>query len=238
MAPRSVNFYSGPSLKLWGKVYLPAAYESVKKYPAVVHCPGFRHGVKEYEFRVEPMLTALADEGYIVLYFHCRGFGLSNGPRHRLIPLEQVEDIQSAITYLETRGDVDQERIGLYGISFGGATTPYVAALDERVKCAVAATGFGDGEKWLRSLRREWEWREFVQTLNEDRREQVISGKSRLVSPEGRTPDTILLLDPDSLTAESDLQRYDEELGKMKMPLEVARAIISFKPIEIVHRIS
>lgn len=238
MTSQSVSFYSGDSLKIWGKVYLPGAYDSAKKYPAVVHCPGLRHGFKEYEFRVEPMLTALAEAGYIVLYFHCRGFGLSDGPRHRLIPWEQVEDIQSAISYLETRDDVDAERIGLYGISFGGATTPYVAALDERVKCAVAATGFGDGEKWLRSLRREWEWREFLANLKKDRRQKVISGKSKLVNPEGRVPDTILLLDPDSLDAEGELQRYDEELEAMKVPLEIAQAIINFKPLDIVHRIS
>lgn len=239
MASEIVSFYSGYKLKLWAKVYLPEAYNSAKKYPAVVNCPGFRHGMKEYDFRIEPMLSALAKAGYIVLYFHHRGFGLSDGPRYRLIPWEQVEDIQNAISYLETRDDVDSERIGLYGVSFGGATTPYAAALDERVKCAVAATGVGDGEEWLRSLRRESEWRKFVQKLNADGREKVTTGNSKLLNPQGGSDsDTILPLDPDSLSAEGALRRYDEELEVMRMPLEVARALINFKPVDVVHRIS
>jgi cephalosporin-C deacetylase-like acetyl esterase len=235
---QSVTFYSGQKLRLGGILYLPPSYDSTSRYPAIVHCPGFRHGLKEYEFRIEPMMTALANAGYMVLYLHCRGFGLSEGVRYRSIPMEQIEDIRSAITYLQTRADINPDQIGLYGISLGGATAPYAAALDDRARCTVAATGFGDGEEWLRGLRREWEWQEFLRSVREDQQQKVVTGLSRSVAPEGHTNEVILILDPDSGAAEANLRQFDSELEAMMMPLEVAQAIIDFRPVDVVHRIS
>lgn len=46
-----------------------------------------------------------------------------------------------AIDYLQSRAEVDPERIGVTGRSGGGAYTWYIAALDERVKAAVPVAG-------------------------------------------------------------------------------------------------
>ena len=234
----SVIFYSGSGLRLGGTVHFPPGYAEHIKYPAIVHCPGFRHGFDEYTYRINPMLEAFASAGYVVLYFHCRGFGVSDGARYRCIPIEQVEDIRSAVSYMQTRADVDPNRIGLYGISLGGATAPYAAALDERARCTVAATGFGDGEAWLRGLRREWEWREFQRRVRADQLQRATTGQSHLIAPEGEANDSILVLDPDSARAETNLRNLDSDLRAMLMPLEVAQAIIDFKPVDVVHRIS
>jgi dienelactone hydrolase len=48
-------------------------------------------------------------------------------------------DIWRTIDYLQTRGDVDPDRIGMIGISKGGIETWLAAAVDERVKVAVPA---------------------------------------------------------------------------------------------------
>ncbi len=48
------------------------------------------------------------------------------------------------IDYLCGRPDVDPERIGVTGISGGGASTFWVAAADERVKAAVPVSGMSD----------------------------------------------------------------------------------------------
>ncbi len=50
-------------------------------------------------------------------------------------------DIWRTIDYLQTRPDVDGERLGMIGFSMGGIETWLAAAVDERVKVAVPAIG-------------------------------------------------------------------------------------------------
>jgi cephalosporin-C deacetylase-like acetyl esterase len=53
------------------------------------------------------------------------------------------------IDYLCSRDDVDADRIGVTGISGGGATTVWVAAADQRVKVAVPVSGMSDLESYV-----------------------------------------------------------------------------------------
>ena len=46
-----------------------------------------------------------------------------------------------ALDYLETRPEVDSERFGVTGRSGGGAYSWWIAALDDRIKCAVPVAG-------------------------------------------------------------------------------------------------
>ncbi len=55
------------------------------------------------------------------------------------------------IDYLVTRREVDAERIAVTGISGGGAATFWVAAADERVKCAVPVSGMSDLESYVKN---------------------------------------------------------------------------------------
>ena len=55
------------------------------------------------------------------------------------------DDIRT-IDYLATRADVDPLRIGCLGVSMGGDRTNYLAALDDRVRCAVSVG-------WMSTLR-------------------------------------------------------------------------------------
>src|SRR3712207_9278492 len=49
----------------------------------------------------------------------------------------RVWDTLRAIDYLQTRPEVDAERIGIMGISGGGMVTLFASALDERLRAAV-----------------------------------------------------------------------------------------------------
>jgi dienelactone hydrolase len=53
------------------------------------------------------------------------------------------------IDYLCSRPDVDPERVGVTGISGGGAATFWIAAADERVKVAVPVSGMSDLESYV-----------------------------------------------------------------------------------------
>jgi dienelactone hydrolase len=54
-----------------------------------------------------------------------------------------------ALDYLVSRPDVDPERLGVTGISGGGAATFWIAAADERVRCAVPVSGMSDLESYV-----------------------------------------------------------------------------------------
>jgi hypothetical protein len=47
----------------------------------------------------------------------------------------------------------------------------------------VSTGGIGDCERWLKSLRRRWEWKEFLKKVEEDRMQRVVTGTSQIVDP-------------------------------------------------------
>lgn len=62
-----------------------------------------------------------------------------------------------SVTFLRTRPEVDRERIGLVGVSWGGATGLITTSLDRRVKCFVNLYGAGflrGGSTWHQYLDR------------------------------------------------------------------------------------
>src|SRR5438093_6406025 len=92
----------------------------------------------------------LAGFGYVVLRFDMRGCGESEGTRGRVICLEQVDDTKHALSFLATRPEVDPDRIGVIGASFGAAVAVYTAGVDSRVGACISVGGWGDGEKKFR----------------------------------------------------------------------------------------
>ena len=92
----------------------------------------------------EMVLPAYAEQfaaaGFVCLAFDFRFLGASGGePRGQIFAAEQIEDIRNAISWLSLQPEVDPNRIGAWGASFGGAHVLYLAAFDKRIKAAVAA---------------------------------------------------------------------------------------------------
>ncbi len=225
---KKVAFYSSGH-KLAGIIYKPGGMKSGEKRPGIVICHGFT-GIKE--LYLPDVAKHLSSAGYVCLIFDYRGFGESEGPRWRLIPTEQVEDIRNALTFLSLQNGVDAGRLGLYGTSFGGANVSYTAGIDERVRCTVSTVGIGNGERWMKSLRQLWEWNEFLKTLAEDRKNRVMTGKSRYVEPH-----EIMVPDPRTLATHAEILKQFPE-RKCELPLETGEAVMDFKPEEVVDRVS
>ena len=64
-----------------------------------------------------------------------------NGSGEHPFFYDTVWDVERLIDYLDTRTDVDPERIGLIGISKGGIETYLAAAVDRRIAVAVPCIG-------------------------------------------------------------------------------------------------
>ena len=61
----------------------------------------------------------------------------------------QVKDLRRSVDYLETRTDIDHDRLAYYGISFGAVLGPINLAVENRFKTAVLAAGGCDPDKEL-----------------------------------------------------------------------------------------
>jgi hypothetical protein len=57
---------------------------------------------------------------------------------------QMIVDHRRAIDWIGTRPELDQERIGVFGVSMGGIKAALVTALDHRVKASVIALAGGD----------------------------------------------------------------------------------------------
>jgi uncharacterized protein len=138
----AVTFKNG-NLKMAGHLYLPAAFDKSKKYPAIitVHPAG---GVKEQTSGL--YAQKLAEQGYITLAFDASHQGESEGlPRLLEDPTQRVEDIRSAVDYLTTLSYVNADRIGLLGICAGGGYSLSAAQTDHRIKAVAVVSAVDMG---------------------------------------------------------------------------------------------
>ncbi|MEY2405666.1 MAG: uncharacterized protein QOG39_582 [Acidimicrobiaceae bacterium] len=105
-------------------------------HPAVTMAHGYA-GVKEHG--LERFARVFADSGFVVLVHDHRGFGASGGePRQDVDPWRQIADWRCAISFLESRPEVDSRRIGLWGTSYAGGHAIVLGATDRRLRCVVA----------------------------------------------------------------------------------------------------
>lgn len=225
MRESQVEFFS-EGTRVAGLLRLP---DGAGPYPGIVQGPGWL-GLKDAKFYV-PYHQALTDAGFALLVFDYRGFGDSDGERGTLSPRVQLEDLINATTYLENHPDILPHRLGVFGSGgTGGGNAVLLAAHDRRIKCAVSQNPVSDGEDWLRRMRREYEWYEFLARLADDRRQRVSTGKGAMVHPR----EEIMVPTPErkATTLKKDVD------GKIpdSVPLGAADEIMAYKPIDVVHR--
>jgi dienelactone hydrolase len=169
----SVHFASC-GVRCAADLYVPDAERFSFPRPGVV----IGHGFGVVKEALPSHAAYLVEAGYVVLAIDYRTFGSSDGePRRQLFPLNQVEDFRNAISWLEQRTDlVDADKIGIWGVSFGGGIVLYTAAVEQRVKVVVAQSP-ALGRRWTRSLHNPFEWEEMQRLLLEDRRKRHATGQ-------------------------------------------------------------
>jgi len=133
---RDVRFTSQGS-QCVGWLYLPDDLAAGGKAPGIVMANAI---TATKEMVLPAYAERLAAAGYACLAFDFRFLGESEGePRGQIFAAEQIEDLRNAISWLSVQPEVDANRIGAWGASFGGAHVLYLAAFDKRIKAVVAA---------------------------------------------------------------------------------------------------
>ena len=153
-----VHFQSRPGLYVTGNFYRPK--EQSGPLPAILYVCG--HGrVKKGDIsygnktHYQHHGAWFARNGYVCLTIDTLQLGEIEGIHHGTYRhgrwwwnsrgytpagVEAWNCIRS-LDYLQSRSEVDGERIGVTGRSGGGAYSWWIAALDERIKCAVPVAG-------------------------------------------------------------------------------------------------
>jgi fermentation-respiration switch protein FrsA (DUF1100 family) len=223
------TFYSD-GIQLVGTIWIPDDYHKDEKWPGVISVRGISADYRMGGFQAA-QARHLNKAGYIVLSFNFRGFGESGGERKAVTMMEEVADVRNAITYLQQRPEIDPERIALTGWSLGGAVVTYVAGVDQRVKATVEHWGPGNGYRWLKSIWRLHEWRALLKELDEDKKQRVLTGKSRRVPLEH-------IWAIAGTEAEIEAGWVKQDLFGGMLPLTFFESIINFKPEEVVDKVS
>ena len=118
MTESKVTFVSD-GLKLAGVLRVPDGVGAGERRPAFIVMHGFGSNMNSNNV-LEP--CAMFEKlGYVTLRFDMRGCGASEGERGRIRCLDQVADSRNALTFLAQQKNVEPDRIGLLGSSFGAA---------------------------------------------------------------------------------------------------------------------
>ncbi len=197
---------------------------------AIVQGPGWL-GLKDANLYVR-YHEALTAAGFGVLVIDYRGFGDSGGPRE-LSPRGQLADLVNAVTYLETRADVDCDAIGVFGTGgTGGGNAVLLADADPRVRAAVSQVPVADGEDWLHRMRSESDWLAFLAALEEDRRRRVTTGEGRRVHPREE------IMVPTAERRTTKIKADVDDRIPTSVSLAAADEILAYKPIEAARRLT
>lgn len=138
--PETVRFPSRDGLEIEAWVY-PAVGGGGGRAPLLLNIHGGPHGMFGYAF--DMLAQAYAARGYVVLMVNPRG-STGYGQRFSDGTLRawgggDYEDLMAGVDYvLRTRSDVDPERLGVTGRSYGGYMNNWVITQTSRFKASVS----------------------------------------------------------------------------------------------------
>ena len=137
--PEFLKFTASDGYEIHGYVMKPVGYEEGKKYPAILHIHGGPRTAFGSVFHNEMQLWA--NNGYFVLFCNPRGsdgrgndFGDIFG-KYGSVDYDNLMEFTDEC--LKNYPDIDTEKVGVGGGSYGGFMTNWVIGHTERFKAAV-----------------------------------------------------------------------------------------------------
>jgi len=148
ISPQQVVFQAPDGWDIHGQLFLPKGAEPGDNCPAVI----FMHGgpmrqmllgwhMRGYYHNAYAMNQYLASKGYVVLSVNFRsgigyGYDFRTAPNQGPRGASEYQDIVAAGRYLQKRKEVDPNKIGLWGGSYGGYLTALGLARDSELFAA------------------------------------------------------------------------------------------------------
>jgi len=216
--------FSSDGLKLAGVLHVPEGLKKGERRPAFMVLHGFGSNKdSSVPTAATKLFTSL---GYVVLRFDMRGCGESEGKRGRTICLEQVEDTRHALEFLQTRDEVQKDRIAVYGQSFGAAVAVYSAGVEPRIAACISTGGWGHGEKKFRKQHESPDaWRRFTTMME----------KGDAMKARG---ETLMVPRYDIVPIRPELRSHVAAGSILEFPYEVVESMYAFTANEVVGKIA
>jgi len=148
VAPQPVILKAEDGVQFHNQLFLPKDLKPGEKRPAIVFVHGgpIREMLLGYHY-MDFYHTAyavnewLASQGYVVMSVNYRS-GIGYGKSFRMAPNTggrgnaEYRDVLAAGKYLQTRADVDPNRVGIWGLSYGGVLTAQALARNSDIFAA------------------------------------------------------------------------------------------------------
>jgi len=175
--PEQVIFTAADGLMIHGQLFLPKEASPGEKRPAAIFFHGgsrrqmllgFHHS--GYYHNAYALNQYLASKGYVVLTVNYRsgiGYGLDfrEAVDYGATGASEFNDVMGAGAYLRSRPDVDPDRIGLWGGSYGGYLTALgLARASNMFAAGVDMHGVHDWNVVINGFRPDYDrgqWEEF-----------------------------------------------------------------------------
>lgn len=218
--------FQSDGLRLSGLLHIPPNLAKGERRPAFVVMHGF--GGSNQGGQGAWAAKALASWGYVCLQFEFRGCGESEGEKGRIICLEEVADASNAVSYLESRPEVDPKRIALCGSSLGAAVAIHCAGGDPRVAAVISQGGWGNGARKFRDQHKGGDWDRFMKQMTDGIRTRETTGQSLMVDRFDIVPVPPKIRD----------YITNDPKSSMKFPAETPLSMYLFQPEEMIGRIS
>ena len=126
-----------------GLVVKPAGFKAGQRYPTLLMIHGGPNAQDEHAFSFDR--EVLAAQGYVVLAINYRGSAGRGNAYQKAIYADwghlEVMDLLGAVDEAVRQGIADPNRLGIGGWSYGGISTNYTIATDQRFKAAVSGAG-------------------------------------------------------------------------------------------------
>ena len=220
-----VTFESAGGLRLSGVIHAPNDLRPGERRPGFIVLHGF--GSNHSAGNTVSPAQMLCEWGYVTLRFSMRGCGDSEGEFGRIICMDQVEDTRHALSFFLDRPEIDADRVGLLGSSFGAAVALHTAGVDQRPAAVISSVGWGNGETKFRAQHARPEaWEKFTAMLAAGAEHRKLTGESLMVSRYEIVPI------PDRLRG------HLAAKSVMQFPVETAQSMFDFRPVDVVGHIA
>ncbi|UTR07773.1 prolyl oligopeptidase family serine peptidase [Alkalihalobacillus sp. LMS6] len=150
-----VTWTNEVGMAIEGVLSKPTSFNPNKKYPLLIVIHGGPQSASipvPYEKRIEPV-EAFIEKGFLVLepnYRGSSGYGESfRKANYCSLGTGDLEDVLAGIAFLEGRGIVDSNRIGIIGWSQGGFIAAFAALACDRFKVACVGAGISNWESYF-----------------------------------------------------------------------------------------